>query len=341
MYKPNFQVQLPKEDTSFLYIPSPVNGYLNWKNIIIPKIVKANELNLSILYSLKSDNMFPLNVIYAKTENNTIEEFSIAKSFKGGIRQKYKENDYFIDDKFKIIAQSGNKTLEEFFKDVSKFPMNPSANAFLASDLTIERNEDNILNYLRSNGISNITEFEYYPSYYLYFLLTRFYSYPFSDVQLKLAKFRKDGNEIQKRFIDQVFELENPLPYVELLFKPNGEEAIKSYFDTSYDPSKWAKEYIQDSNQNKKDLNLNVYQTTSSLSDVLITWTDNQIQKYFRIELPNRETYSSRRLWIEAISGYIIATGVFGFEETPIFDDTNPYVSHPYRAYEDHQLLLA
>lgn len=340
MFEPNFQVQLPKEDTSFLSIPSPVNGYLNWKNIVIPNIVKANDLNLSILYSMKSDEMFPLNVIYAKTEN-TNEEFSIAKSFKGGIRQKYKPNDYFIDDKFKIIAQSGNKTLTEFFIDVCKFPINPSANAFIASDLAIERNENNILNYLSSNGVTDITEFEYYPTYYLHFLLTRFYSYPFSDVQLKLAKYRKDGNELQKRFIDNVFEMDNPLPYVELLFKPNGEEAIKSYFDTTYDPSKWIQEYIENSNTTKKDLNYNIYQTTSSLTDVLVTWTDNEIRKYFNIELPNRETYSSRRLWIEAISGYIIATGIFGFVETPIFDDTNPYIEHPYRAYEDHQLLLA
>ncbi len=350
IFEPKFEVNIPTiEDASILAIPSPSEGFQNWKGNIIPKIVPPNNENLTILYSLKPDEMFPLKVIYAHTQdqsdskdNNEEDEFRIANSIKGGIRQQYHYTDYFTDDKFKIIAQSANKTLNEFYTDICKFPMNSSANPFIASDLVVERDTNMIIEYLQSNGIDYLTEFDYYPDYYLYFLLTRFYSYPYSTTQLQYARYRKDANEIQKRFIDNVFEIE-AIKYVEILMKPNsiyGIKALMLHFDTSYDPSYWVREYIKNVNYEMKILNPNLYYTTLDLSEILITWTDNEIARNIKIELPNRETYYTRRSWIEAIAGYLIATGIFGFQETPIFNDNILNEDRVWRQYDDYELLL-
>ncbi len=349
IYEPKFSVTIPNSDTSFLAVPSTTEGFLNWKNHIIPKIIHNKE-NLTVLYSLKSDEMFPLKTIYARSENDINEdsgekeEFRIANSIKGGIRQSYRNSDYFTDDKFKIIASSGNKTLSEFYTDICKFPMNPSANPFIASDLVVRRDNEQILSYLQSNGVTNITEFDYYPDYYLYFLLTRFYSYPFSDTQIKYSKYRKNANTFQKRFIDNVFDFKEAKAdiYVEILMQENGIEKLKQYFDTKYDPSYWPKEYIELMNvKERKSINPNLYYTTLDLSEILITWTDNELLRDIKMTLPNRQTYFTRRAWIEAISGYLIATGIFGFQETPIFNDFESIINRPWRQYEDYSLLLS
>lgn len=324
----------------FLSIPSWDTGYRNSKGEIIPKLIKDKK-STELLYFFNSDDMSPIKTIYLKTIEEEVP--AIELSIKGGIRQLYQDNFFFIEPKFEIVCDTTEREYISLLKDICKFPMNPSANPFLASDLVIERNGKKIRNYLNENGIFNITEFEYYPDYYLFFLLTRFYSYPYSEVQIQLAKQRYNANSFQKRFIDSIFEREDAITYSNILFEEQGEEKLQNLFQTDYDFANWANEYIDYKNE-KRELNPNEYQTVLSLSEILYSWTDRDIDQYaneINFELPTRETHNNRYSWIETMAGFIIATGIYGYIEEPLFPDNNlSDIERPWHNYSNYDLLL-
>lgn len=324
----------------FLSIPSVDTGYRNSKGEIIPKLIKDKK-SIELLYFFNTENMTPIKTIYLKTIEEEVP--AIELSIKGGIRQPYQDNFFFIEPKFEIVCNTTKRDYISLLKDICKFPMNASANPFLASDLVIESNGKKIRSYLNENGIFNITEFEYYPDYYLFFLLTRFYSYPYSEVQIQLAKQRYNANSFQKRFIDSIFEREDAITYSNILFEEQGEEKLQNLFQTDYDFTNWANEYIDYKNE-KRELNPNEYQTVLSLSEILYSWTDRDIDTYaneINFELPTRETHNNRYSWIETIAGFIIATGIYGYVEEPLFPDNNlSDIERPWHDYPNYDLLL-
>ncbi len=257
---------------SFLYIPSPIYAFRNSKGYIIPKLI-TDEESIQTLYLLRSDDMTPIRTTYARTRTASLapDEYRIQDSIKGGIRQYYRDDFFFVEPKFVIVCATIRYDYKTLLVDICKFPMNPSANMFLASDLAIERNPQKIKQYLHSNGIFNITQFDYYPDYYLFFLLTRFYSYPYTPIQLQLAEERNNATEFQKRAIDSIFENKDALQYLEAIMTNS------LNFESKYDVSSWIGEYIVNSNKEKLVLNPNEYQTVISLSEILYSWTDNEI----------------------------------------------------------------
>lgn len=325
----------------FLSIPSFDKGYRNSKGYIISNLT-PDEQNISLLYFFKTDDMSPAKTLYLKTIDE--ETPAIELSIKGGIRQPYLDKFFFIEKKFQIVCSTTKRSYVSLLQDICKFPMNSSANPFLASDLVINGNIKKIKAYLYSNGIFDISEFEYYPDYYLFFLLTRFYSYPYSEVQIELARKRHDADVFQQRFIDAIFERDDAVKYTDILFQVNGKEKLQKYFQTQYDFTDWANEYIDYENKKLK-LNEKEYQSVISLSEILYSWTDNEIDSYadkLNFELPTRMTHNNRYSWVESIAEFIIATGIYGYKEEPLFPDNNySDVERPWHDYPNYSLLLA
>lgn len=102
------------------------------------------------------------------------------------------------------------------------FSFHPDANFVLATELSFARDINIINEYFQSRGIVHLIDhnIEYYPLYYLFFLLTRFASYPLSESQIIYAQIRKNGTLEQKQLIDSIFDVKITPKILQLVKNP-------------------------------------------------------------------------------------------------------------------------
>jgi hypothetical protein len=293
----------------------------------IPVPGSENE-DLKILYSLKIDDVFPLLTVYAKSRNDQIgrnelnrPSSQIALSMKNQLRQYSDREDWFYYPRFDILlSQMKGFTTEKFIDDFYKFPLNPNADAFtvarLLEDYLRSGCEIELRKYLEEKDSIYLLNhsFDYYPLYNLFFLLTRFYSYPMEETQIQLSirRFQTKYNSPERIFIDSVFnyQINNIQTVLDIVdqISVHGPEKIGLLFNTT-NPQwfHWGNEYlaqlgkIPEGIENLADLNYIV-------AEKLYTWTDNQIEelcKRVNLVMPYPSEYPTRKSFVEDIAAKI------------------------------------
>jgi len=332
-FRPTISVVVPPVHTSFPAVPSAYYYYYNPHGIKIaaPNNVGTSEeqaISLKIWYHLRSDQIFPLKTSYAEASKEQLgldgidrPSSILANSLKAGIRQYPESSDWILDDRFQmILGQMKRRSIDEFLGDFYRFPLNISADAFEAARLLEQymRNgeEEPIRRYFAERGVNHLKDhsFGYYPIYYLFFLMTRYASYPMTENQLKLAEIRAqtEFDSPERIFIDAIFDF--PIYQPEMLFaiiqqiQTQGPAAAGAQFQTSHaDWVRWADEYLLNADKEPKAIP-NLAAGTWVISDLLSTWTDNQIEEFARqldLELPFRSEFPDRYSYIMSIAGTI------------------------------------
>lgn len=261
--------------------------------------LEEQEFSLRTWYAAKESENYILTP-YARQGNIPVVNGyldRLSSSMKNQIRQVPVESEIISPYTLRPFLQSAGKDLDDFIRDTYLFPYHPSANFVIAIDIAIHR--DRIFEYLHERGITHLDghNFEYYPRYYLFFILTRFASYPLNSGQVILAQLRANGSKSQKEIIDSVFELEltvDILNLVTLKIMPPG--AAPGW------ESK-AKEYLRFFEvRTNPDLNYNyISNTPSEVLKTFLNWTDQEIIDLCiskKLEIPKLNDYSTRKAWI-------------------------------------------
>lgn len=318
-----------------LRIPSRNSFYLTKNGTVIPETSKIEEeqQDIDALKSLKSDNFdYSLNTCYAINKSYR-EGDTIDLSLKENIRQRYRPDYFFFNDWLKALSYSPPaKSLHQIYTEFCRFPCNPNSNIFYAARLAIEFDKSgdrtDIDKYLESCELKDYQYFslDIYPVYYLFFFLTRFYSYPFTDYQLRALQERISRRE----FVDSIFDIE----YDPRIFDLTNEE-LKSMLETPYDDwTKWAVEYLLQP-KNKAELKLDEYHTTSELQGILETWSDNDIVEFAKkitIRLPERKIARFRSMWIGTIAEVLFTLKLFG--------EPRGEIPPPIQIFEEYQTII-
>ncbi len=226
--------------------------------------------------------------------------WDIAASMKLRLRQKPTLDSIILPDNLQPILFRSNKTMEDYINDIYLFPMHPSANIILAADLTVHRNVNNIRKYFSSRGINHLNNqsLDYYPEYYLFFLLTRFASYPFSEDQITLIQLRKENKE-KRHLIDSVFEVRLTSEILRLITMPLEESTRLVQGQPGW--TKFGNEYLrflhpgQTEGFDYQETDLN------TILEMIPNWTDQQIIALCRsknLSIPTLDQFSSRIDWI-------------------------------------------
>jgi len=332
--------QIPTLDSSFLYFPSAFYYYTNRFGKTLPSnntsgTEEEKRLSLQMLYSMKSDNIFPLKTPYVNVRQDQTDKIvkglddtpyqdnlsAISLSMKSQLRQIPENRDWFFYDRFQLlIGQMKRTTINTFLLDFYRFPLHPFANAFevarILGEYILDGDETFIRKYLKSRNIIHLENhsLNYYPLYELFFLLTRFYSYPISDHQIKLSLIRDNTkfNSPERIFIDSVYpyEIYNIDFIVNIInnIKTKGSTVAGLELGTSFeDWVKWGDEYIFSLEIEPKTIShlLNEVQTTA---DEMYSWKDLQIIKLaetLKFELPERTDFPSRYSWVQTIASVI------------------------------------
>lgn len=322
---------IPNMNPSFPAVPSAKYYYMSSKGNRIPmsNTVGSPEeqlLSCQIWYSMKSDDVFPLSTSYAVSRNDQINfninrgpSSDICLSMKNYLRQYPDLSDWFFDDHFQfIIGQRKRRSIAEFLSDFYRFPLNPESNAFNAARLLEQYVRDGdeapLRRYLKNANAFHLAEhpFGYYPIYELFFLLTRFASYPMNEDQLRLSERRNSTafNSPERIFIDAIFEYEiydisKVLETVDRIATEGPLAAGQEYGANDPYWVNWADEYLR-----KKEPQAIEYigEKLYMLAESLSTWTDFQIEDLatqYGITLPIRKEYPSRYEWVLQTAGAI------------------------------------
>jgi hypothetical protein len=277
---------------------------------------------------MKNEMIFPLETIYVKIRDDQIgltgrdiPLSNLSLSIKSQVRQYPLGDGWFFDDRFQLIlGQMKRRTMDDFVRDIYLFPLNPAADPFESARL-IEgyiRSGDQtpIKQYFKKTGVKHLQDhnLNYYPVYYLFFLMTRFASYPFDQNQLYLIEKRaetKFQSPVQQ-FIDSVFEyeiyqLDTLIQLIDRIEK-EGPVSVGIQFGTNHeDWVGWADEYLQNEGVENQPID-NISDLTQNLVNKLLTWSDFQIEDLcLKLELtpPMRKEHPTRISYINQIAGAI------------------------------------
>jgi len=330
VFEPTEEVKIPTTGPSFPAVPSAKYYRLSGHGYRIPVINtvgtrQEQEESLKIWYSLKSDLIFPLETAYATARKdqiglNSVEcpASKISLSLKNYLRQRPDSSDWFFDDFFQfILGQTKRGSLSKLINDFYRFPTNPEANIFKAARLieqyTYTGDETPLRKYLKDAYAFHLSEhsFGYYPTYELFFLLTRFASPPMSEEQLHLAERRNrtEFNSPERVFIDAVFEYEvynlsELLKIIDQISTEGPEEVGKRFGTRHADWVRWADEYLRNKGKEAEKIE-HLGDQLHILTDKFYTWTDYQIEELaqeLELELPLRYDYPTRYSWVERIA---------------------------------------
>lgn len=317
----------------FPAVPSAFYGYPNSKGQIIPGTNNLGSreeqlTSLKIWYSMKSDEIFPLESVYTKAREDQIglsgadlPSSDLSLSMKSQLRQSTLGDGWFFDDRFQIIVgQMKRSTSDRLIKEMYLYPLHPSADPFEAARLIEgylrDGDETPIREYFRKRGVIHLQDhnLNYYPAYYLFFLMTRFASYPFTQAQLYLVerRGRTTFQSPEQQFIDAVFDYEvyEPAKLLQLIdrIQTEGPVAVGAQFGTTHqDWVRWGDEYLQNEGIAAQPID-NIAELTQPLATKLLTWTDLQLEELSRqlkLVLPMRIEYPTRSSYINSVAGAI------------------------------------
>jgi hypothetical protein len=291
-------------------VPSVTEFHITKKGNRIPK-ASENIEDLKILDQLLGDSETNIRSCYSR-ERSESDESTLDISIKGGVRQRYNPNYFFINDFMKAISYSDPpRSLDDIYEEICKFPCNPEANIFLAARLAIDyytsQDRTSIDNYLISCECSDMLSYpiEIYPVYYLFFFLTRFYTYPFNLFQMNCLQKRP----LRRAFIDSIFDMSD----LNSKILAYSNKYYQQVFETDFkDWDRWTSEYFNFymTNSEKLRLDLDQVYTQDELFKILSTWTDNDLLKLgteLNFTLPTRDHNPYRSSWIDTIVA-VIAT---------------------------------
>jgi hypothetical protein len=224
--------------------------------------------------------------------------WGISASMKLRLRQPPTEYqiDVAVPDPVPAFLLEAKKDMTEYIRDIYLFPLHPSANFFLAIDLALYRDPHRIEQYFVDCGIPHLAghPLEYYPSYYLLFLLTRFASYPFSQDQLILIQLRVNGTDSQKQVIDSIFDLPLTQETLSLVTTMNLPGAAPGW-------EKFASEYIRFFLPRQIEGVDYLQNDINTVLAIIINWTDQQILALAQeknLEIPTLTESDSREAWV-------------------------------------------
>jgi hypothetical protein len=331
IFRPRKEIQIPPSainDGVFL-IPSAKYYYGN--KMPVPNTIGTENdklLSLQIWYSMKSDDIFPLLTVYTKSRSDQIGETGstrpasqVALSMKSQLRQYPDREDWFYYPGFDLIlGQMKGMTIEQFIDDFYRFPLNPKSDSFMVARLlehyVTTGHEHDLRKYLEDRDVIYLQNhsFNFYPLYQLFFLLTRFYTYPFSESQFQLAKRRysTEWNSPERVFIDSIFnyEIYNLPQILDIIdqITTQGPESVGKIFKTNnLDWVKWSNEYLL--NMNKEPQNIdNLGNVNYIVAEKLFDFTDNDIEelcKNFNLVMPFTSEFPTRYSYIQDIASKI------------------------------------
>lgn len=330
IFKPNIRVNIPNISFDQLVIPSAKYYYVNAKGhkIPTPNIYGREEekfLSIQIWYHMNVNDIFPLFTVYARSRDDQIGRnennrpgSQVTLSMKDQLKQFPDMEDWFYYDRFQLLlGQIKGQTIEEFIGDFYRFPLNPSADAFMVARLLEEYirsgDETQLRRYLEERDVVHLLNhsFGYYPIYYLFFLLTRFASYPLNEEQIQLAKRRlqTQRNSPERIFIDaifhyQIYNISQVLEIIDLI-ATQGPQSAGALFETnSPDWVQWANEYLTNMGKPAQGIE-NLANVNYVVAEKLYTWTDNQIQQLcnqLRLITPIRSEYPTRYAYVADIA---------------------------------------
>lgn len=329
VFEPNVKVNVPPVVSSFPAVPSAYYSYMGPQENRISVLnsmgtEEEQQESLRIWYSMRSKTLFPLKTSYAETREEQLQypppPSSIALSIKDRLRQIPETTDWFFIDIYGyIVAQRKDPSMGDFLELFYQFPCNPSADPpevarLLKEYIESSGDEEPIRKYLADRGVKHLENhnLRYYPILELFFLLTRYASFPFTEYQLRLLEKRGETTfgSPAEIFIDAVFyktDLETGL-VLEVLnqIQTQGPGEAGKRWSTS-DPHwvEWADEYLVTRERIPiENFSVSLY----DLSDQLYTWTDFQINELLlklRIPPPFRQEYPARYAYISSLAGTI------------------------------------
>jgi len=325
LFEPGFSVQVPElSDLSFPAVPSAYYYYGNRIPLLNIYGTDAEKReSLQIWYSFKSKDLFPVKTCYAEAREEQLSSpapFSeIALSMKDRLRQEPQTFDWFYYDRLSfILSKKKHASMTEFYDLFYMFPFNPSAYfgeaARLLEQYFDSGDESLIRRYFEDLGVKHLKDHPlgYYPVYELFFLMTRFASYPMSAYQLKLAQRRvsTEFNSPERIFIDSVFyetdlEVNLILETVEQIRNLGSAEAGKRFGATGDYWVHWADEYLHPKVPESIE---NLSGPLSGVVEKLYTWTDQQIERLLKrmdIPPPFKQEYPARYPYVASIVGTI------------------------------------
>ena len=328
VFEPGTQVQVPAVFPDFPAVPSAYYFYLNSNG---NKIAALNNVgtqeekqeSLRIWYSLKSKTLFPLKTTYAQARSDQLVPdppvSEIALSMKSGLRQIPSMIDWFIVDQYTLVlSQKKNPDMAQFHELFYQFPLNPSADGPQAGG-AIEQYLDSgdeafIYKYLEDHDVVHLLNHPlgYYPVTELFFLMTRYASYPFNDYQLQLCQRRVSTkfDSPDRLFIDSVFyekglEIGRVLETLNQIQSEGPSKAGVKYGTDHPNWVRWADEYM---NQRPAVPIENLAGPLSEVVEKLYTWTDFQIDALLdrlKVTPPFEREFPARYPYIASLTGTI------------------------------------
>lgn len=303
------------------FIPSAFHYSFNYENIRIPKSIDSdtdNERKISIEnYKLLTNHTFTYiklpYVICDDCCDCCESKYNFLDSFTSYRRQKLSMP---YEASFKVLMGNCKKLLyDDLVTDFEKFPPNPAADVFEAASLAIVGNLVDIKQYfIEIDAVNHKNESALnlclqYNKYYLFFYLTRLYTYPFERKKQQLAEMRPHASENIKYLIDILMEYSedilNTLPDLNMLLS-SVENTHPNIIWT-----KWANEYLDIEHYGNpyilKDkgtiLLLENKNKVSEVYDELITWSDKLLYEIFDKEtLLDPLLFTRRSTWIMQVS---------------------------------------
>ena len=279
--------------------------------------------DIDIWYSRKQPPQSnEIEVCYSKTSLDVPADIEL--SIKSSIRQIPNPDHLWMhNDQLTVVWSIGKISDERFYNDIFLFPINPAADIYRAAELSeyyvkYGGQYTHVDEYLEKCGVSHLdsTNFSAYPIYHLFFLLTRFATYPFSHTQIELSKLRLNETNLSvKMFIDAIYETPNlNLSNINRLIeqiKASPDSSGES-FDTPYfDWVRWADEYFSKPVNQQFDIDtIDTLIQNNDLSGIIAYFyerSDRTIQNIFekyglyRNFLPNRTLHSTRSLLVEHV----------------------------------------
>ena len=320
-------------NVSFPCVPSCRYYYVSYNGDKVPIInnvgtSEEQKLSLAIWYNMPSDEVFHLLTQYAKGREDQIDRgmdrppSNIAFSMKRYEKQYPDSSDWFFEDRFQLlIGQAKIQSIDKFVNDFYRYPLNPSADAFMVARLMetyiSSGDETELRKYLRDRGIYHLVNhsFGYYPVYELFFLLTRFASYPMTEAQLRLAerRSRTTFGSPERVFIDAIFQYEvyNITQVLQIIeqIASQGPMSVSNIFKTNnINWIRWADEYLKNLGTQAVGIE-NISNLNYIVAGKLYTWNDLQIEQLcnrLKITMPFTSQFPTRYSFVQDIAGRII-----------------------------------
>jgi hypothetical protein len=294
------------------------------------------QTSYQIWYSMRSKQIYSLTTVYASTipaqtywfdtalidYKRSVEYLPssvLALSLKSQKRQ-YPDGGYWLYNSYIQQLVGKNVPLDKIIRDYYLFPPHPSADILISATLTVDYHQNGddskIRKYLADRSVEHLVgaNLNYFPPYYLYFLLTRYFSYPISENKIKLAELRSKVkiNSPEQIIIDSVYENKDITSAVTVIHNVmvSGPDIMLKTFDTQ---NKlwylWADEYITSMNMEPIEIT-NFEDPISEISSKLFTWSDNKIAEIAcNIDGYNEEKvirkYPTRLQYIQTIANFI------------------------------------